>query len=203
MINAIKDAAERNLLKDTELFVFTDNVTAESAFFKGTSSSRKLFELMLSLHQLQMHTGIPLHVIHITGKRMISQGTDGLSRGITSERVMAGHSMLSFVPLHLNTLECEGPSLEQWILSWFEGADPPMILSQEEWFTKGHVYSTCVWAPPLAAAEVALDQLVFSIHKRPFHIHLMIIPRLFTARWRKLLGKICDLNFTVPIDSDI
>jgi hypothetical protein len=30
-------------------------------------------------------------------------------------------------------------------------------------------------------------------------MHLVIIPRLMTALWRKLLGKICDLIFTVPI----
>lgn len=83
----------------------------------------------------------------------------------------------------------------QALLSLFESDQPPLRQVRSN--------KISVWAPPLAAAEVALDQLVFSIHKRPFHIHLTIIPRLFTAQWRKLLGKICNLNFTVPIDSDI
>jgi hypothetical protein len=203
LINAITDAVQNNLLEDTELFLFTDNGTAESVFFKGTSSSRKLFELMFSLHKLQMHWGIPLHIIHVAGRRMISQGTDGLSRGLTNDGVMAGLSMLNFVPLHLNAIERQGSSLVEWINSWFSGADTPAILTPHEWFTTGHKHSTCVWVPPPAAAEVALEQLVYSIHKRPLHIHLVIIPRLFTARWRKLLGKICCLNFTVPLDSDI
>jgi hypothetical protein len=40
LINAIKAASSKGLLKNSELFVFTDNTSAESAFFKGTSSSQ-------------------------------------------------------------------------------------------------------------------------------------------------------------------
>ncbi len=78
LINAITNFSNNGLLDNTELFVFTDNSVAESAFFKGTSSSKKLFELMLSLRELQMHKGLVLHMVHVSGKRMISQGTDGL-----------------------------------------------------------------------------------------------------------------------------
>ena len=43
LIFSIANAAVQDLLLQSELFVFTDNSTAESAFFKGTSSSKKLF----------------------------------------------------------------------------------------------------------------------------------------------------------------
>jgi len=36
-----------------------------------------------------------IHVIHVSGKRMIAQGTDGVSRGFLMEGVMAGDDMLS------------------------------------------------------------------------------------------------------------
>jgi hypothetical protein len=152
---------------------------------------------------LQMHRGLNVHFIHIAGKRMIAQGTDGLSRGLTTKGVMTGLNMLHFVPLHLDALERQGPSLQEWILSWFSGQDAPAFLQPRGWFTLGHTHSTCVWSPPPAAAEVALEQLAYSIHKRPYHCHAVVIPRLMTARWRKLLGKICCLTFTVPIDSDV
>jgi hypothetical protein len=42
-----------------------------------------------------MHKGLMLHMILVSGKRMIFQGTDGLSRGDTSIGVMSGISMLS------------------------------------------------------------------------------------------------------------
>ncbi len=49
LINAIKDAVDKDLLSRSELFVFTDNFATESTFYKGTSSSKTLFELMLTL----------------------------------------------------------------------------------------------------------------------------------------------------------
>jgi len=42
------------MLKKAELFVFMDNSSAELAFFKGTSSSKPLFELVLDLRNSQM-----------------------------------------------------------------------------------------------------------------------------------------------------
>jgi hypothetical protein len=203
LINAIKDALGKGLLDKRELFVFTDNFTAESAFFKGSSSSRKLFELVLDLRNMEMHSGLMVHMIHVAGLRMISQGTDGLSRGISTEGVMTGKSLLSFVPLHLSALERQGPSLQDWVLGWFSGSLPPLILEPNDWFLRGHSYSTCVWSPPPAAADVAIEQLAYSIHKRPQHTHVVLVPRLMTARWRKLLGKVCNLIFTVPIGSDV
>jgi hypothetical protein len=203
LINAIKDASRHGFLEDMELFVFTDNWTAESAFFKGTSSSRKLFDLVLDLRKLQMHSGLMIHMIHIAGQRMISQGTDGLSRGTTTEGVMIGTPFLSFVPLHLSALTRQGFILKDWVLSWFSGPDKPLILEPKDWFLRGHKYTTCIWEPPPAAADVALEQLAYAIHKRPQHIHVVLIPRLMTARWRKMLGKICNLVFTVPLGSDV
>jgi hypothetical protein len=78
LVNVIERSVIQHGLAGPELFVFTDNQTAESAFWKGHSSSPKLFELILRLRKLEMTHGILLHVIHVSGKRMISQGTDGL-----------------------------------------------------------------------------------------------------------------------------
>ncbi len=47
LVEAIKVSATTGALDDAELFVFTDNSTAEGAFYKGNSPNRKLFELVL------------------------------------------------------------------------------------------------------------------------------------------------------------
>jgi hypothetical protein len=148
LVHAIDNASLSGSLDDSELFVFTDNFAAKSSFFKGTSSSKHLFELMLSLRKLQMHRGLQLHLIHIAGTRMISQGTDGLSRGSASTGVMSGQNMLQFVPLNLDALMRKGESLTQWVSSWFIGLDSPLFLSPKDWFTRGYNYSTCIWTPP-------------------------------------------------------
>ena len=55
--------------------------------------------LVLELRMLEMEFGLTIHIIHISGKRMIAQGTDGCSRGSLMEGVMAGEDMLMFVDL--------------------------------------------------------------------------------------------------------
>jgi hypothetical protein len=71
--------AELGKIDGAELFLFTDNSTAESAFHNGTSSSPTLFGLVVQLKKLQLIYGLRIHLIHVAGTRMIAQGTDGIS----------------------------------------------------------------------------------------------------------------------------
>eukprot|EP00978_Attheya_sp_CCMP212_P037942 scaffold183200_cov67-Attheya_sp.AAC.3 len=87
------------------MFMFTDNTTAEAAYWKGTSHSRKLFELVLRLKKLETKNDLVLHMIHVSGRRMIAQGTDGLSRGDHLQSVMQGLPMTAFMPLYLDLFE--------------------------------------------------------------------------------------------------
>ena len=171
--------AEKGKLESSEIFLFTDNSTAEGAFFRGTESNRRLFELILNLRKLEHDHGFILHVIHVAGSRMIASGIDG-------------ENVLSFVPLHLSASE-RCPKLLEWIKTWFN-ADHE-VLTPEGWFTTGHEGdSSFVWIPAPAAAEVALEQLCLV---RPSH--LFVVPRLLTAYWRKQLGKLSDCMFVIPI----
>jgi hypothetical protein len=76
-----------------------DNFVLENALYRGTSSNPIMFDLMLRLHKLEMNAGWKLHVIHVTRKRMIQQGTGGLSQGDLMSGVTGGMDMLSFVLL--------------------------------------------------------------------------------------------------------
>jgi hypothetical protein len=74
-------------------------------------------------------------VSHVSGSRMIAQGTDGVSRGLLTEGVTSGLDMLSFIPLHLSAIE-RSPSLKDWVSSWLgEGTE---FLTPEQWFSRGH-----------------------------------------------------------------
>jgi hypothetical protein len=61
-------------LSGCQLFIFTDNTTTKAVFWKGSSKSRKIFELMLR--------------------------SDDLPRADHLEGVVQGHLMLEFMPLH-------------------------------------------------------------------------------------------------------
>jgi hypothetical protein len=158
--------------------------------------------------------GMTLHVVHISGKRMIAQGTDGCSRGSFMEGIMAGQDMLSFIDLARAAVERHPPVLE-WVRSW-TGLPKLLPLTPEEWFVEGHgvVGGTLdkrkvwipihepknkvhLWAPPPAVADAALEELLKARHKRTDIFHVVLIPRLMAPRWRRLFSKACDFTFVV------
>ena len=91
-------------LDRAEFFFFTDNFVSEDAYFKGSSYSLLLFELVLRLKKLEIKWGIRLHIIHVAGTRMMLQGTYDLSRDCLNGGVMKGDRMESFIPLGCTAL---------------------------------------------------------------------------------------------------
>ena len=81
LVDTLEVMAAEGELRGMELFLFTDNLTAEAAFAKGTLSSKDLFELVLKLQKLEMESACKIQVSHVSGTRMIAQGSDCLSQG--------------------------------------------------------------------------------------------------------------------------
>ena len=204
LVEAVEIEWREGRLQNMEFFLFTDNFVAEQAFYSGTSDSKALFELVLRLRKIEMEGSVILHIIHISGKRMIKSGIDGLSRGDTNEGIAAGHAMLSYVDLHRSAL-VRSPTLIDWFRSWWpsELGKLEVLSSPEEWFIHDEEgrREHCLWLPAPAAAEAAIEQLGTWFHKEPDkHIHIWVCPRLFTSLWRKQCGKACDLVFELPLD---
>ena len=217
LVESLEARAADNLLKGLEIFFFTDNSTAESAFFKGTSSSPKLFSLVLRLRKLEMQQGCILRFVHVSGTRMIQQGTDGLSRGDTEEGVMKGADMLSFIPLHKSCLD-RSTKLESWLRGFItpsKGQADIEFLTPEDWFERGHDIcggalnddgiwipsfssGTFIWTPPPAAGQVAVEQLRRARLKREESTHVVVIPRLMAPEWQRQLYKVSDLYIELP-----
>lgn len=105
LVDALSQMGRGGDLAGVEVFLFTDNTTAEAAFNRGSSSSKKLYELVKEVKLMEMVFGTKIHIIHVAGKRMIEQGTDGLSRGCLTDGVMIGQVMTSFIPLHQHAVE--------------------------------------------------------------------------------------------------
>jgi hypothetical protein len=198
LVQRVERAVDEGKLKDVELFLFTDNIVFEGTYYKGTSSSKKLFDLTLRLRKAQTLGKLILHVIHIAGTRMKEAGIDGMSRGDMLEGMMAGIDPLSFLPLGLDANERSKGKVEEWVRSWW-GTQPLLSLSPEGWFEEGQGSTPCLWMPPPAGMEVALECLAEARHKRPHVAHVVVAPRLMTHMWRKQIGKDADLLFTVPV----
>jgi hypothetical protein len=198
LVDSLEAQVEDGRIRGAEVFLFTDNLMAEAVFFKGNSTSERLFKLMLRLQKIEMKGDLLLYVIHVVGTRMIEEGADGGSRGDLLQGAMAGHSVIVFVPLHLSALERSSelePSIHSW---WDELRGDLETLSPEGWFEEGQKDGHFLWAPPPAAADVVAEQLGEARHKRPFCTHITVVPRLMTGRWRKTLGKEADLLVEIP-----
>ena len=135
VVLALEEEGQQGRLEDSLVFFFTDNSTVESALYKGNSSSEKLFELVLRFRKLEMVTGARFVISHVSGKRMIAEGTDGTSRGQLKEGVTIGENMLDFIPLDVSALD-RTELLKPWLYSWM-GKDLE-FLCPSDWFRRGH-----------------------------------------------------------------
>lgn len=130
-----KEYATGNL-ENLEVFICTDNEVTEKAFYKGTSKSPKLFDLVLRLRLLQQYVHFKFHVVHVSGSGMIEHGTDGLSRGLPYEGLFEQHvNFLNYLPLHLFPFE-GSTTFKDWLLTWLPAWT--RFLEPEEWFELGH-----------------------------------------------------------------
>jgi hypothetical protein len=212
VVEALKEEAREGHLRNSLIFLCTDNSTTEAALVKGNSSSEKLFKLALEVRVLAMREGAKVIVSHVSGERMKAQGTDGVSRGQLKEGVSVGMDMLSFIPFHLSAIE-RSPAVEPWIRSWL--GQEAELLSPEGWFERGHDIlggsmdakrfwrhgikpGTFIWSPPPAAASVAIEELRKARIKRQHSFHVFVVPRLLKPEWFRQLYKAADLVFDVP-----
>lgn len=102
---------------------------------------------------------------------------------------MKGRSMIEYIPLNLSAEE-RAPGITHWFAELLRVAgQEPKLLEPEGWFREGHGEGTFLWSPPPAACEVVVEQLGKARHKRPHCMHLVIVPRLMTGRWRRSLTR--------------
>ena len=219
LVEALEARAEDKEFRGIEIFLFTDNSTAEAAFYKGISSSKHLFDLVLRLKKLELAVGCVFHVIHVSGNRMIAQGTDGTSRGDLGEGVMRGEIMLSFIPLHLSALDRCSQLMEKIrdTIIPARGENEIVFLDFEGWFSRAHDIvggaknddgiwipkyqaGTYIWTPPPAGALVAVEQMRKARLKRENSTHVFIVPRLMTMEWKRQLFRVSDLFLELLFD---
>jgi hypothetical protein len=103
-----------NKLRGRMVFYFTDNEVTYKICKKGSSKTLSLHILVQQPISLEIALGCCLEVIHVPGTTMITQGTDGLSRGIWANGLKTDIKSCA-VEVFLPNLP--SPSLTQWALS--------------------------------------------------------------------------------------
>ena len=138
-----------------------------------------------------------MHFMWISGKRMISQGTDGLSRGDLLSGVMQGEEFLKFLPFNKTALERQ-KDLRNRITRWLKHPGNWIFTNTEDWFDVVFLDPNrrWIWTPPPCLARLTVEQLCEVKHIFPDSQHVFICPALMTGYWQKFLGKVVDTMFT-------
>jgi hypothetical protein len=80
-IEALEAEESAGSLYQALVYLFTDNSTVDFALYKGASSIRKLWELVIRCYASHTKYSTSMQVCHCSGLRMIASGGDGISRG--------------------------------------------------------------------------------------------------------------------------
>jgi hypothetical protein len=135
----------------------------EGAYCQGTATIRALFDLIVMIYKLQMQLDFILHVIWITGTRMIQQAMDGRLRGKENCPATYMPYLGGMVPLILGSRE-RRPGLEDWTRGQCDTGIKLEVLEPIGWFTETHKLGDFGWFPAPAAADAAIYQLYEALH---------------------------------------
>ena len=94
----MEQAGKKSWLQGAVVLLATKNEVVERDLFKGNYPSKKLLDLLLRLKVLQLLYSCRIIVNHISGSKMIIQGTNGISRGQLEQGVSVGQHMLEQCP---------------------------------------------------------------------------------------------------------
>ena len=169
---------------------FTDNMVTYDVFRKGTSTSLPLWTLLLKIKLLELQLHCVLQVIHVPGTTMISQGTDGLSRGVDMQ-ILGSHKSNSLIPL-LCRPALPTPELLQWslaILRQYWPHNPPFLFQTDSsnWNRSDMLQRSIFWCiSPAFARQAILQALSIWIESPTDCGHIFLTPRIFQRDFGRL-----------------
>ena len=193
-------------LRHSTLFYFTDNVVSYYIVSGGSSSSPELQKLLRRLKYLELLLKIRLEVVHIPGKHMIDQRTDGLSRGL---RLTGGG--FKRTP-HAETQRIfEGVPVTDGCISWAQQQILPYLQharcifmdSTSAWTfyqVSGHA---TLWFPAPEWAHQLMDAVVNAWTEHPWDMEaFFLVPRVFQRTWGRTSKHIHEVGLhmagTIP-----
>ena len=99
-------------LDGKEVWMATDNLVWALISNKGMSKKKGLSDIVREIKFECRRHEVFWHPFHVSGKRMILMGFDGLSRGDFDSGIMLGHDIRTLVPLGTSALGFEGNQIE-------------------------------------------------------------------------------------------
>jgi hypothetical protein len=190
-------AQRRQDISGVTFFYFTDNTTTYFAVTSGSSTAPSLHDMVEKIKQLELELDIVLEVVHVPGTTIITEGTDGLSRGIW---ISALHDKPNrrellaeiFAPVPFT------PEVGQWVMHevGFPLLTPWHHRSWDLEWRAGNIFDRLtIWAPPSEVALQLLYALLQLYVERPLTTPMIhILPRVIQRRWSRASRHVLEIG---------
>lgn len=199
------------------VFYFTDNSTTYWVCQKGSSRHTHLHEQVVKIRRLETRLACHLCVIHIPGKVIIREGTDGLSRGVWITPLQGSIPREILMPAIFAPLPFDPTLVHHYVSEEIPNyhraerrpgrEDHPRWEGRRwdsTWETTDAIDQLTVWFPPPEAARALISFLLDCYVERPLSTSaLLFIPRIMMASWRGLSKKITELPVLHPDVADL
>ena len=180
-------ATGHRALDGTVLYAFTDNAVSASSINKGTSKSPALMRLVRGLREFEALLGCHVVSVWISGKAIIEQGTDDLSRGVHDKGALAPDAP---APLTFSPIDQACPAPEAALVANVVASFPVPALhltAPADWADAPHPGRPVVITPPTSLARSAIDQVLRWSAARPYTTGVAIIlPNDYASSWGRL-----------------
>ncbi|CAJ1948036.1 unnamed protein product [Cylindrotheca closterium] len=195
----IKESPKAESVRHTTVLYFTDNSGVYWIATTGSSRSPGLHKLIGEIRLLELELDCMLQVVHVPGLVLISQGTDGLSRGVwmTPFHPNMSSSELNkaiFEPLQFDrTLlwevfsELTHPTCPWSYVDW-----------NQRWTASLCMGKTTVWFPTPEIAQQLLSFLLNTWIEQSSTSTILFVPRLLESNWRNLSRNIQEKTVLYP-----
>ena len=191
-----------------QLFYFTDNMVVYDIVRKGSSSSPELHRLVQELKILELQLDCRLEVVHVPGRTMIVQGTDGQSRGLWISPLTSRHPNITGA---LFRAAPPSDELRAWVVQLVGSPFAPVHYTWETdtspWCLRSMRHHHTIWSLSPTIARQGLLAAVHAWVESPWDSsHIFIVPRLMQRDFGRVnkniifMGQFLDLP--LPVDFD-
>jgi hypothetical protein len=188
-------------LQGGTVFYFTDNLVTYYVMQNGSSSSPELHKLVRAAKLLELQLQCRVEVVHVPGKLMIIQGTDGLSRGIWIAPERLFRSSLAESLLTLEAVPFS-PIFGTWLLhlcgyssdcSYYHHTGT----SAWQW---SHIHrQLSIWTPPPELGRQAIGHFLDCWVERAHETAaIFVIPRILQRDWGHMAKHILEVGTFYP-----
>jgi hypothetical protein len=192
---------QKENMRGATLFYFTDNMVTYYIVHNGSSRSPELHKLIRQIKAVEFIMRRRVEVVHVPGVVMITQGTDGLSRGVWASADRLERTSLEESRQALEGMP-HGPLLGSWVAR-------ELGLPRRTAFVHHHDRSAwrfeaiggqwTLWTPSPEVARQAISTFLNLWVEQPdITGGVFVVPRILQRQWGNMSQYVTEIGVYVP-----